>query len=187
MRNFLLAVTLCCFCFFACDNTSDRVSVNNPVPWFKMTESEIISAKGGELERTFSNDKEGTLLASLTYNEPWFDLPTVASYLVEDQGKKVVQINLNFKGGQKKREGVIEGVSNYLGLPKAQGVAGSGAPSNYFAYWDRVGFTGVYQEFDDHIDVYFIPVNDELDKAIIPAAPIKTDTLDDPSDSLSSK
>ncbi len=187
MRHPFVNLVFVCFLFVCCDNTPDRASVNDPISWLKMTENQVIQAKGGEVEKGFSNDKDGTLLAHLAYEEPWFDLASNTAYLIDDRDKNVVQINLTLEGGQKQREHIIASVSNYIGEPEAQGVAGNNAPSRYFAYWQRVGYTGVYQEYSDRTEIYFIPVNDELDKALPTASPANDSTADDVTDSITSK
>lgn len=187
MKHLLFYLAFVCVFLVSCEKTEERINVNDPIPWLKMTESEVVSGKGGEVKRDHDNDKEGTLLAALSYNEPWFEMPAKTYYLIDDRDKKIVQINLNFKGGQSEREKVISGISNFIGEPEAQGVAGNNAPSSYFAYWKRVGYTGVYQELKDHIEVYFIPVNDELDKALPVESSENDRTQNDQTDSLSSK
>lgn len=184
-----LPTILACICLFlfACDDTPQRESVYDPVPWFSMTETDLIQKKGGDVEKGFSNDKNGTLLAHLAYQEPWFDLPCKAAYLINDVDKKILQINLTFKKGKAEREKILSGISNFIGEPEAQGAAGNNAPSNYFAYWQRVGYTGVYQELSDRTELYFIPVIDELDKALPVETPQKDESSDDQADSLSSK
>jgi hypothetical protein len=187
MKHLLLYLVFFCVILLSCENTPERANVNDPVPWLKMTESEVLAAKGGEVIHDHGNDKDGTLLAALVYEEPWFEIPSTTAYLVDDRDKKIVQINLSFKGGQSRREQVISDISNYIGEPEAQGVAGNNAPSKYFAYWQRVGYTGVYQELSDRIEVYFIPVNDELDQALPVESPENDSTQNDQPDSLSSK